>query len=288
MSEYIIYCDSACDIAPETLLQWGVKHENLSYRFGGDGKTYLDNEIAPKEFYDRMRGGGVAKTAAVNAETFRRSFEEDLKAGYDILYLGFSSGLSSTYNAGRLAMEQLKDEYPWRKMIAVDTLCASAGFGLLVYLTALEKNAGKSIEEAAKFAECNKMKVCHWFTVSDLVYLKRGGRISTTSALVGGALGIKPVMHVDNAGTLKPVTKVRGRKASLMEIARQYAETAIAPEGGTVFLSHGDCLEDAKALEDILYENHGVRFAHITNVGAVIGSHSGPGTLALFFMGKKR
>ena len=288
MSEYIIYCDSACDIAPEELEKWGVKFENLSYRFSDENKVYLDNEIAPKAFYDRMRKGGVAKTAAVNAEIFRRSFEEYLKQGKDILYLGFSSGLSSTYNAGRLAMEQLKDEYPWRKMIAVDTLCASAGFGLLVYLTVMEKNAGKSIEEAAKFAESTKMKICHWFTVSDLIYLKRGGRISTATAIVGGALGIKPVMHVDNAGTLQPVTKVRGRKASLEEIARQYAATAVDPNGGTVFLSHGDCLEDAKELEDILYKNHGVRFAHITNVGAVIGSHSGPGTIALFFLGKKR
>ena len=288
MSEYIIYCDSACDIVPEELEKWGVKFENLSYRFSDENKVYMDNEIAPKAFYDRMRKGGVAKTAAVNAEIFRRSFEEHLKQGKDILYLGFSSGLSSTYNAGRLAMEQLKDEYPWRKMIAVDTLCASAGFGLLVYLTVMEKNAGKSIEEAAKFAESTKMKICHWFTVSDLIYLKRGGRISTATAIVGGALGIKPVMHVDNAGTLQPVTKVRGRKASLEEIARQYAATAVDPNGGTVFLSHGDCLEDAKELEDILYKNHGVRFAHITNVGAVIGSHSGPGTIALFFLGKKR
>ncbi len=288
MSEYIIYCDSACDIEPKVLADWGIMHESLSYRFGDDNQSYLDNELAPKDFYDRMRKGGIAKTAAVNAETFRRSFETQLKEGKDILYLGFSSGLSSTYNAGRLAMEQLCEEYPWRKMIAIDTLAASAGFGLLVYLAKEEKNKGKSIEEVAKFVEDTKMKICQWFTVSDLVYLKRGGRISSATAVVGGALGIKPVMHVDDAGTLQPVSKVRGRKASFEEIARRYAALADDPKNGVVFLSHGDCLADAKALEDILYANHGVRFAHITNVGAVIGSHSGPGTIALFFVGKKR
>lgn len=288
MSEFVIYSDSACDIEPSVLAQWGVKCESLSYSFGDENKIYCDNELPAKSFYDRMRAGGVAKTAAVNAETFRVKFEEELKQGNDVLYLGFSSGLSSTFNAGRLAMDQLREDYPDRKMIAVDSLCASAGFGLLVYLVAEKKKEGLDIEQLAKYAEDIKMSVCHWFTVSDLVYLKRGGRISSATAIVGGALGIKPVLHVDDAGTLQSVTKVRGRKSSLEEIARQYAATAQDPMGGTVFVSHGDCLEDAMQLEDILYKNHGVRFAHITNVGAVIGSHSGPGTLALFFLGKKR
>ncbi|MBE6673330.1 MAG: DegV family protein [Ruminococcaceae bacterium] len=288
MNEYVIFCDSACDIEPQVLAEWGVELENLSYRFGDEEKIYMDNEVPPKFFYDRMRAGGVAKTAAVNSETFRVSFESILKQGKDVLYLGFSSGLSSTFNAGRLAMEQLRDDYPERKMIAVDSLCASAGFGLFVYLVAEQKKKGLDIDAAAKYAEDIKMSVCHWFTVSELVYLKRGGRISSATAIVGGALGIKPVLHVDDAGTLQSVSKVRGRKASLEEIARQYSETALDPTGGTVFVSHGDCVEDAMQLEEILYKNHGVRYAHVTNVGAVIGAHSGPGTLALFFLGKKR
>ena len=288
MSRYVIYCDSACDIIPQVLEQWDVRFENLSYQFGGENKIYTDNEMAAGDFYDRMRAGGVAKTAAVNAESFRVRFEKELKEGNDILYLGFSSGLSSTFNAGRLAMDQLREDYPDRKMIAVDTLCASAGFGLLVYLVAEKKKQGANIEEAAQYAEDTKMKICQWFTVSDLVYLKRGGRISSAAAIVGGALGIKPVLHVDDAGTLQSVCKVRGRKASLEEIARQYAATAENPGAGTVFLSHGDCLDDAMMLEEMLYKNHGVRFHHVTNVGAVIGSHSGPGTIALFFIGKKR
>lgn len=289
MSEYIIFTDSACDIVPEVLQQWGVKCENLTYFFIDDAKEYYyDNAVPAPAFYDRMRRGGIAKTSAVNAETFRSSFEEELKKGNDVLYLGFSSGLSSTFNSGRLAMEQLRDDYPERKLIAVDTLCASAGFGLLVYLAVKEKEKGKTIEEVAKFAEDTKMKICHWFTVADLVYLKRGGRISAATALVGGALGIKPVLHVDDAGTLQSVTKVRGRAASLQAICDQYSVTAEDPEGGTVFVSHGDCLEDAMQLEEMLYKKHGIRFTHVTNVGAVIGSHSGPGTIALFFVGKKR
>ena len=289
MSEYIIYTDSACDIVPEVLGKWGVKSESLSYFFTSDDtKKYLDNELPAHVFYDRMRGGGIAKTAAVNAETFRSSFEEELKRGNDLLYLGFSSGLSSTFNSGRLAMEQLRDEYPERKLIAIDTLCASAGAGLMVYLAVKEKEQGKTIEEVAKFVEDTKMKICQWFTVADLVYLKRGGRISSATAIVGGALGIKPVLHVDDAGTLQSVTKVRGRMASLQAICDQYSSTAEDPAGGTVFLSHGDCLDDAMQLEEMLYKKHGVRFAHVTNVGAVIGSHSGPGTIALFFVGKKR
>ncbi len=289
MSEYIIYTDSACDIVPEVLEQWGVKSQSLSYFFTSEeAKKYFDNELPAPAFYDRMRGGGIAKTAAVNAETFRSSFEEELKKGNDVLYLGFSSGLSSTFNSGRLAMEQLRDEYPERKLIAVDSLCASAGFGLLVYLAVKEKEKGKTIDEVAKFAEDIKLKICHWFTVADLVYLKRGGRISSATAIVGGALGIKPVLHMDDAGTLQSVTKVRGRAASLQAICDQYSATAEDPTGGTVFISHGDCLEDAMQLEELLYKKHGVRFAHVTNVGAVIGSHSGPGTIALFFVGKKR
>ena len=288
MNEYVIYCDSACDIVPEVLGEWGVKVACLSYHFSSESRNYLDNEIPAKDFYDKMRAGGVAKTAAVNAETFRRAFEEDLKQGRDVLYLGFSSGLSSTYNAGRLAMDQLREEYPWRKMVAIDTLAASAGYGLLVYLAKQEKQNGKSLDEVAKFVENTKMKICQWFTVSDLLYLKRGGRISSATAIVGGALGIKPVMHVDDAGTLQSVTKVRGRKASLISIADQYSALADDAENGVVFISHGDCLEDAMELEEMLYKRHGVRFTHVTNVGAVIGSHSGPSTIALFFVGKKR
>ena len=288
MNNYIIFTDSACDIKPELLKEWGVLHESLTFRFNDSETEYKDGSIDIKEFYDKMRAGGVAKTAAVNVETFSRNFEEHLKNGVDVLYLGFSSGLSTTYNSGRIAAEQLKEKYPDRKIITVDTLAASAGYGLLVYLAVQKKNGGATIEEVAAFAEETKLSICHWFTVDDLVYLKRGGRVSATTAFVGNALGIKPVMHVDNEGHLINITKVRGRKTAIAALADKYAELAVDPENGTVFISHGDCLKDVQELEKILKERHNASVDVITDVGAVIGSHSGPGTLALFFVGNVR
>ena len=288
MNNYVIFTDSACDIKPELLKEWGVLHESLTFRFNDSETEYKDGSIDIKEFYDKMRAGGVAKTAAVNVETFSRNFEEHLKNGVDVLYLGFSSGLSTTYNSGRIAAEQLKEKYPDRKIITVDTLAASAGYGLLVYLAVQKKNGGATIEEVAAFAEETKLSICHWFTVDDLVYLKRGGRVSATTAFVGNALGIKPVMHVDNEGHLINITKVRGRKTAIAALADKYAELAVDPENGTVFISHGDCLKDVQELEKILKERHNASVDVITDVGAVIGSHSGPGTLALFFIGNVR
>lgn len=288
MNKYVIFTDSACDIKPELLKEWGVLHESLTFRFNDSETEYKDGSIDIKEFYDKMRAGGVAKTAAVNVETFSRNFEEHLKNGVDVLYLGFSSGLSTTYNSGRIAAEQLKEKYPDRKIITVDTLAASAGYGLLVYLAVQKKNGGATIEEVAAFAEETKLSICHWFTVDDLVYLKRGGRVSATTAFVGNALGIKPVMHVDNEGHLINITKVRGRKTAIAALADKYAELAVDPENGTVFISHGDCLKDVQELEKILKERHNASVDVITDVGAVIGSHSGPGTLALFFVGNVR
>ena len=288
MNNYVIFTDSACDIKPELLKEWGVLHESLTFRFNDSETEYKDGSIDIKEFYDKMRAGGVAKTAAVNVETFSRNFEEHLKNGVDVLYLGFSSGLSTTYNSGRIAAEQLKEKYPDRKIITVDTLAASAGYGLLVYLAVQKKNGGATIEEVAAFAEETKLSICHWFTVDDLVYLKRGGRVSATTAFVGNALGIKPVMHVDNEGHLINITKVRGRKTAIAALADKYAELAVDSENGTVFISHGDCLKDVQELEKILKERHNASVDVITDVGAVIGSHSGPGTIALFFVGKNR
>ena len=288
MNKYVIFTDSACDIKPELLKEWGVLHESLTFRFNDSETEYKDGSIDIKEFYDKMRAGGVAKTAAVNVETFSRNFEEHLKNGVDVLYLGFSSGLSTTYNSARIAAQQLSEKYPERKILTVDTLAASAGYGLLVYLTVQKKNEGATIEEAASFAEANKLSICHWFTVDDLVYQKRGGRISATTAFVGNALGIKPVMHVDNEGHLINITKVRGRKTAIAALADRYGELALDPENGTVFISHGDCLKDVEELQKILKDRYNAEVMIVTNVGAVIGSHSGPGTIALFFQGKNR
>lgn len=288
MNPYVIYTDSGCDISSERLVEWGVPSSDLTFRFEGEDREYSNSDMNVKTFYDRMRAGGVAKTAAVNSQTFLTAFEKILKEGKDVLYLGFSSGLSTTFNSARLASEVLKESYPDRKILVVDTLAASAGQGLLVYLALQKKNSGAAIEETAAYIEELKWKLCHWFTVDDLVYLKRGGRISPAAALIGNMLAIKPVLHVDNEGHLVNVSKVRGRKASLSAIADRYGQLAEDPVGGTVFISHADCLSDAQYVADLLQERYGAKVQLFESVGTVIGAHSGPGTFALFFVGKER
>ena len=288
MSNYVIFADSSCDLSNEMLNERGVYSAPLSFRFDDSPEEYTNNGMSIKEFYDKMRAGGVAKTSAVNSETFAIEFERILKEGNDILYIGFSSGLSTTFNSARIAAEQLKDSYPDRKIIVVDTLAASAGIALLIDMVIEKKNAGASIEEAAKFAEDNKLRICHWFTVDDLVYLKRGGRISSAAAFFGNMIGIKPVLHVDNDGHLINVLKVRGRKISIATLAQKYGELADDEGNKIVYISHGDCIEEAEELGRIIEEKYGAKTKLITNVGTVIGAHSGPGTLALFFVGKER
>lgn len=288
MSAYVIFTDSASDIKPELLNKWGVPFINLTFRFEGDEKEYSNSEMQSKEFYDKMREGKIAKTAAINPDTFAEAFEEILSQGKDILYIGFSSGLSTTYNSGKIAADELLEKYPDRKIITVDTLAASAGEGMLVYLATQKKNSGASIEEVAQYIEDIKLKLCHWFTVDDLVYLKRGGRVSPTVAFVGNLLGIKPVLHVDNEGHLINMFKVRGRKAAISALADKLGELAEDKENGVVYISHGDCMGDVELLKDILKDKYGAKVDVVADVGPVIGAHSGPGTLALFFVGKER
>lgn len=288
MKEYVVYTDSACDIKPEILEKWGVKYLNLTFRFNDSEREYENCDMSASEFYAKMREGGIAKTAAANAEHFSEDFENELKNGRDVLYLGFSSGLSTTYNSARLAAEQLKEKYTDNRVVVVDTLSASAGFGLLLYLTLQKVNGGATIDEAAQYATDMRLHICHWFTVDDLVYLKRGGRISPTAAFVGNALGIKPVMHMDDAGHLINMFKVRGRKTAVTAIADKYDELAVHPDQGPVFISHGDCMKDVEMLAAIVKERHNVDVEIIADVGPVIGAHSGPGTIALFFEGKER
>ena len=288
MNNYVIFADSSCDLSNEMMVERGISSVSLSFRFDDLDKEYTNDGMNIKEFYDKMREGGVAKTSAANSETFAVEFEKILKDGMDILYIGFSSGLSTTYNSARIAAEQLKSSYPERKIIVVDTLAASAGIALLIDMVLEKKNAGASIEEAAKFAEDNKMRICHWFTVDDLVYLKRGGRIGSAAAFFGNMIGIKPVLHVDNEGHLINVMKVRGRKMSIATLAQKYGELSDDDGNKIVYISHSDCLADAEELGRIIEEKYGAKTKLITNVGAVIGAHSGPGTLALFFVGKER
>ncbi len=288
MNNFQIITDSACDLGLEVLSKLNVKSVSLTLKFDGEDKEYKNDEVAAKEFYGKMRDGGVAKTSAVNVDGFKCAFEDVLKEGKDILYLGFSSGLSTTYNSARLAAEELLETYPDRKIITVDSLAASAGFGMLVALTAEKRNLGATLEETADFAKTTVPKLVHWFTVDDLVYLKRGGRVSPAVAFVGGLLGIKPVLHVDDEGHLISVSKVRGRAAAIKALADKFGETALDKTKGPVMICHGDCEEDAKKLSDIIESTYGVKTDLTVYTGPVIGAHSGPGTLALFYLGKER
>lgn len=288
MSEFVIYTDSACDIPEETLAEWDVAYSSLTYTFEDDTRVYGNYEIPYHEFYDRVRRGGVARTSAVNAETFLRGFEQILLEGKDILYVGFSSGLSSTCGDAGIAANELRKRFPERDIRCVDTRAASAGFGLLLWMAVECKRNGGTLDECEQLLRDNRFRLCHWFTVEDLVYLKRGGRISAATAFVGNMLSFKPVLHMDDAGHLINRFKVRGRKASLEALADKYGELALDKAGGTVFISHGDCEDDARKLADILRERYGASVAKTVFVGPVIGAHSGPGTLALFFVGKHR
>ena len=288
MSNFVVYTDSGCDISPELLTEWGVSYSSLTFRFEGEGIEYSNTDLPVKDFYERMRSGDIAKTSAINIGNFIDAFEALLQNGKDILYLGFSSALSTTYNSAVIAAQQLSVQYPERKIITVDSLSASAGQGLLVYLASEKQKSGATLDETATYIKDIQLRICHWFTVDDLEYLKRGGRVSPTVAFVGNVLGIKPVLHVNNEGKLINISKIRGRKNSLAALAEKYTELAADPASGTVFISHSDCAEDAKVLANLLHERHNVDVQLITSIGTVIGAHTGPGTVALFFIGKKR
>ena len=290
MSDFVILTDSSADLGADMVQQLDVQVLPLSFSMGQKiYHNYPDNrEIDPHAFYQLLRQGEVATTSAVNVAQYTDALEPLLQAGKDVLVLAFSSGLSTTYNSSRIAVEELSEKYPERKLYTVDTLCASLGQGLLVYLAAKQRSEGRSIEEVRDWAEENKLHMCHQFTVDDLHFLKRGGRISATTAVVGSMLQIKPVLHVDNEGHLINIAKARGRQASLKALVDKMEKTAIDPANQVVFISHGDCLEDAHTVEKMVKERFGVKEVYINYVGPVIGAHSGPGTLALFYVGSER
>ena len=283
---YVLITDSACDILPEKLAEWQVQMIPLAFLFTDTGKEQKDHEEPISDFYAAMRSGRVAKTSCINEEAFKNVFTSILEAGNDLLYLAFSSGLSATCENAKKVAVKLAKQFPERKIRVVDSLAASAGQGLFVYLAAQNRDAGMSLEENAEALEKDVLHICHWFTVDDLVYLKRGGRVSATTALLGSALNVKPVLHVDNDGHLIKMTQVHGRKKSIRKMAEKLEETILP--GSPVFISHGDCLGDAEMLRDILKNEYGKDVQLITYIGSVIGAHSGPGTLALFFRGKER
>ena len=287
MNKYVIMTDSSADLTPEILNDPEVRYIQLDVIIEGE-QARANCDVDIKDFYEKLRTKKNATTSAANVEKFITEMEDILKEGSDILYIGFSSGLSGTYNAGFVAAKELSEKYPERKIYTVDTLAASLGQGLLVYLAQKMKAEGADIDAVRDYLEENKLHMCHWFTVDDLFFLKRGGRVSAATAVVGSMLSIKPVMHMDNAGKLIKVTTARGRKASIDALFDKMKQTAIEPENQTVFISHGDAIRDAEYLADRIKNELNVKEVKIGYVGAVIGAHSGPGTLALFFLGTER
>ncbi|MBR2697324.1 MAG: DegV family protein [Clostridia bacterium] len=290
MKDYIIMTDSSCDLPARlademalTVLPLSVYIEDTKY------VNYLDErEIAFSELYAKLRTKCPAKTSAINMNDFLTPMDEILRSGRDILYIGFSSGLSGTYNAGAAAAQEMAEKYPERKVYAVDSLCASMGQGLLVYHAWKHKQAGESIEQVRDWVLDNRLHLCHYFTIDDLMFLKRGGRVSGATAVVGSMLSIKPIMHVDNEGHLIKIGTARGRKASIRALADGAGKLGIDLENQVIFISHGDCLEEAEYLAGIMRERFHVKDVVISYVGPVIGAHSGPGTIALFFLGTER
>ena len=284
---YRIITDNCCDFPADMYHNLDLSVVPLVVRFQNEEVSQY-SERWLKKMYAGMREGEVATTSAVNPQGWEDVMEPVLAGGQDVLVLAFSSGLSTTYQSAVIAATELAEKYPDRKIRVIDTLCASLGQGLLVWYACQKRNEGMGFEELADWCENAKKNLCMWFTVDDLMFLKRGGRVSAATALVGTMLQIKPVLHVDDEGHLINVSKARGRKAAIEALAKKVGETGLPGENDTVFISHGDCLEDAQLLEKILQEKYGVKKAFIYYVGAVIGSHAGPGTLALFFMGNKR
>lgn len=289
MSEYVITTDNNSDLPEEYLKDHGVGCMYLSYSM--DGKNYTHENFLPEhEFYEAMRNGSMPTTAQVNPENAKALLEPYLKEGKDILHIAFSSGLSGTYNSSRIAAEELMEEYPDRKIIVVDSLSASLGQGLLVWLAQQKKELGQTLEDVADWVEKNKLKMVHLFTVDDLNHLYRGGRVSRTTAIVGSMLNIKPVLHVDNEGKLTAIGKVRGRKKALQELIKLMDEKigSFGADCDTIFISHGDCEQDAQYVAAKVKEKYNIKNIIINQVGATIGAHSGPGTMALFFVGDVR
>jgi DegV family protein with EDD domain len=290
MQNYVIMTDSASDMPAHLVQEFGVTL--IPLQFNINENDYYDDPLnrvlAPEDFYAMMRQGHMGRTAQVNTQQFIEVFDTILQSGQDLIYLGFSSKISGTYDASVMAAQQMTEKYPDRNVLTIDTKCASLGLTLLVDLAAQKKNEGMSVLELYEWVNAQLPRLCHWVTVEDLVYLKRGGRISAASSLVGKTLNIKPIIHVDNEGSLISVGKTRGRKQSLEFLAQKMSELCVSPEDQTVYICHADTLQDAQTLEASIKSLLTVKEVRISMMGPVIGSHVGPGTMALFFLGRER
>jgi DegV family protein with EDD domain len=290
MRDFVIVTDSTSDVPQHIVEQYGIRVMPLQFTIGG--KNYYDypdqRELPLKDFYQMIREGERSVTGLVNVDAFVNVYTEILESGKDVLYVGFSHELSGTYQSGVVAAEEVREQFPEGKIITVDTLAAAMGEGLLVYYAALKKEAGASLEEVAQWLEENKLHLVHWFTVDDLQHLRRGGRLSATSAIVGGVLNIKPILHIVNEGKLVPFSKARGKKQMMKELVNLTKERCQHPDSQYIFVSHSDAQEDAQVLAGMLQKELPDQKVEISNIGPVIGSHTGCGTLAIFFLGTER
>lgn len=285
--KYIISTDSTADLPDSYIKEHGIAIQFLSYAFG-DEVYGAGNQMEPHAFYERMRSGEMPTTNACIPNEVQHSFETYLAEGYDILHISFSSGLSASYNNARIAANELMEQYPERKILLIDSLCASLGQGLLVHYAVTMKENGKTMEEVAEWLEQNKLHLCHQFTVDDLYHLHRGGRVSKATAILGTLINVKPVLHVDDEGHLTSVCNVRGRKKSLIKLVDNMEAQIEGFQNDIIFISHGDCLEDAEFVAALVRERFGIENIMINYVSPTIGSHSGPGTVALFHLGRNR
>ncbi len=287
MSKFEIYTDSSCDLPKEMIEKYDLKVMQLEVTID-DKPPVLNRDIDPKDLYDKLRNGAMAKTNAVTPGFFEENMRKTLEEEKDILYIGFTSGLSVTYNNGVMIMEELKDEFPERKLLYVDSLCASVGQGLLVYYAALKREEGESIEAIYEGIMAMKDMIHHQVTVDDLFFLKRGGRVSATAAVAGSILSLKPMIDVNAEGKLDTLGTVRGRKAAMKELVAKMKATADMDSWKHVFISHGDCGEDAEYVKSMVEEAFPEAQVHLSYVGAVIGAHTGPGVIALCYLGKTK
>ena len=290
MREYVIMTDSCCDLTDHMAKELELTVVPLTVHIDGhDYPNLLDGSaISFEDFYGKIRSGVLATTSAANVGQFQEAMRPILAAGKDIVSINFSSALSTTYQSACIAAQDMKEEFPDANIYVVDSLSASRGQGLLIYLAAQKKKEGLTAEELVKWVEDNKLHICHWFTVDDLNFLKRGGRLSAGAALFGTMLSIKPVMHTSNEGKLVPVGKVRGRKASLQALIDKVGELGVDLDKQIMFICHADCLAESEQVAAELKRRYGVREVYIHYIGPVIGSHTGPNTMGLFFVGKER
>ena len=286
MQKYDIFTDSSCDLNKDVIEKYDLKVMQLEVTID-DNEPVFNRDIDITKFYEQLKNGANAKTSAVTLGHFKDNMKKSLEEGKDIIYLGFSSGLSATYNNGVMIINELREKYPERKIIDIDTLCATGGQGLVVYYAAKLREEGATIEEVEKKVLSIKDRIQHQVKVNDLFFLKRGGRISATTAIAGSVLNIKPIITMDITGRLATVGKVRGKKAAVVELFNRMKSNENIEELPYVYISHSACIDEAENLKNMVVEQYPKAEVVIGDIGPVIGAHTGPGALVISYVSKE-